>query len=182
MERISGGQSKMLGIGTSLIGDRTILILDEPTNELDPLNRSKLWNLFIELCREKNKTIILVTHNIYEAEQVVDQVIIIDKGKIIAQGTPGELKQRIENRVRIEIKFKNHIPLETQNVIYHFKDAKQLKSGKWQIFVPKNDISLALNEIIQTIGVMNLDDFRVITATLEDVYIQMGGSLDELPA
>ena len=59
MQTISGGQSKMLGIAATLIGSRPILILDEPTNELDPINRAKIWNLFSKLCRDNHVTIIL---------------------------------------------------------------------------------------------------------------------------
>jgi len=180
MERISGGQSKMLGIAATLIGNRPILILDEPTNNLDPTNRAKLWGLFSKLCRENQVTIILVTHNVLEAEQVVDRVIIVDKGKIIANGTPGELKAKIDDRVRIEIKFKKDTPFDPHEFMKSFKDSNELHTGKWQIFIPKNQVSAVYGQVINKIAIENLDDFRLMTTTLEDVYIQMGGkNLDE---
>jgi ABC-2 type transport system ATP-binding protein len=176
MERLSGGQSKLLGIAAALIGERPVLILDEPTNELDPMNRIKIWELFSRLRQENNITIVLVTHNVLEAEQVVDRVVIIDKGKIIAYGTPGQLKSEVDDRVRIEIKFK---PCHTYNfsrLFKSFEHYKQIKPDKWQIFVPKNQMSSIYNRLITKIDLDQLDDFRMITTTLEDVYIHMGGS------
>jgi ABC-2 type transport system ATP-binding protein len=184
MERISGGQSRLLGIAAALIGCRPVLILDEPTNELDPINRARVWGIFSRLCREKNVTIILVTHNVLEAEQVVDRVMIVDKGKIIANGTPGELKNMVDDRVRIEIKFKPNSPIDPHEFIKSFDDYKQLNTGKWQIFIPKKEVASVYNRIINKIDIENLDDFRMMTTTLEDVYIRMGGgsSTDEFHA
>jgi ABC-2 type transport system ATP-binding protein len=179
MEKISGGQSRMLGIAAALIGNRRVLILDEPTNELDPLNRAKVWGIFSKLCRENGVTIILVTHNVLEAEQVVDRVIIIDKGKIIANGTPGELKAKVDDRVRIEIKFKQDTPFNTHDFMKDFDDCKELKQGRWQIFIPKNRVASVYDRIIKKINIENLDDFRLMTTTLEDVYIQMGGKITD---
>ena len=76
MKNISGGQKRIIGIGTALMGDSPVLIFDEPTNELDPKKRRLVWDLI----RERNRmgaTIILVTHHILEAEQVVDRVAVI---------------------------------------------------------------------------------------------------------
>jgi ABC-2 type transport system ATP-binding protein len=176
MERLSGGQSKLLGIAAALIGERPVLILDEPTNELDPMNRIKIWELFSRLRQENNITIVLVTHNVLEAEQVVDRVVIVDKGKIIAYGTPGQLKSEVDDRVRIEIKFKPCHAYNFNRLIKSFEHYKQIKPDKWQIFIPKNQMSSIYNRLINKIDLDQLDDFRMITTTLEDVYIHMGGS------
>jgi ABC-2 type transport system ATP-binding protein len=175
MERISGGQSKLLGIAAALIGNNKVLILDEPTNQLDPINRVKVWQLLSDLCQKKGVTIILVTHNVLEAEQVVDRVMIVDTGKIIALGTPGQLKDQVEDRVRIEIKFKPGAPIEQVACMKDIEGATQLKNGNWQIFMPKNDIPSLYNSIMNKIDFHFLDDFRMMTTTLEDVYIAMGG-------
>lgn len=176
MEKLSGGQSKLLGIATVLIGNRPILILDEPTNDLDPLNRKKLWNMFSRLCREQGVTIILVTHNVLEAEQVVDRVIIVDKGRIIAMGTPGELKAKVDDRIRIEIKFKAGVSFDPRRSFPGGIDSKEMGSGKWQLFIPREQVSAVYDRIIKKVTLANLDDFRLTTTTLEDVYIRLGGS------
>jgi len=176
MERISGGQSKLLGIAAALIGQCPVLIMDEPTNELDPINRVKVWQLLSQLCREKKKTIILVTHNVLEAEQVVDRVAIIDKGNVIAHGTPGQLKAQVDDRVRIEIKLKPGTPDELKQTLNTFQHVRQSANGKWQIFIPKNEVPDVYHRLMQKIELAYLDDFRLSTTTLEDVYIAMGGS------
>lgn len=176
MEKISGGQAKLLGIAAALIGLRPVLIMDEPTNELDPMNRIKVWNMLARLRRENRITIILVTHNVLEAEQVVDRVMIVDKGKIIALGTPGELKDKVDDRVRIQVKFKNNTPKEQVDVIRNFDHADELDNGKWRVFIPKPEVASVYNRLISQIHIDHLDDFRMMTTTLEDVYIQMGGS------
>lgn len=182
MEKISGGQSRLLGIAATLIGLPPILIMDEPTNELDPINRAKLWNLFSRLCKEKNTTFILVTHNVLEAEQVVDRVMIVDHGKTIALGTPGELKAKVDDRVRIEIKFKTGTPDQAIDFIRSFDDARELNNGKWQVFIPKQNVADVYSRILEKIDVELLDDFRMMTTTLEDVYIQMGGRSNDFQA
>ncbi len=179
MERISGGESKLLGIAAALIGYRPILILDEPTNELDPLNRIKIWNLLARLRQEKGITIILVTHNVLEAEQVVDRVMIIDKGKIIALGTPGELKAKVDDRVRIEIKFKPQRSFDPLDLIKPFKDYKKIDQDKWQIFIPKSQVSSIYNQVMSNINLDDLDDFRLMTTSLEDVYIPLAGGAQD---
>lgn len=176
MEKISGGQAKLLGIAAALIGLRPVLIFDEPTNELDPMNRVKVWNLLARLRREHKITIILVTHNVLEAEQVVDRVMIVDQGKIIAIGTPRELKDKVDDRVRILIKFKPGTPADHISVVRQFNHSSELDDGKWQIFIPKAEVASVYNRLINRISIENLDDFRMTTTTLEDVYIRMGGS------
>ena len=176
MEKISGGQSKLLGIAAALIGLRPVLIMDEPTNELDPMNRIKVWNLLAKLRRQHHITIILVTHNVLEAEQVVDRVMIVDQGKIIALGTPGELKAKVDDRVRIQVKFKPNTPNEQIDLIRNFDHSQELSNGNWQVFIPKPYVASVYNRLINRININNLDDFRMMTTTLEDVYIQMGGS------
>lgn len=171
METISGGQSKLLGIAAALIGDSPVLIMDEPTNELDPVNRSKVWNILSRLCREKKITVILVTHNVLEAENVVDRVMIVDNGKIIAEGTPGELKKKVDDRVRLEITFKPEHCVRPDFLL----DAVEVKEGKWRIFIPKKDLAATQAKIFQHLDIDQVDDFRLMTTTLEDVYIKMGG-------
>jgi ABC-2 type transport system ATP-binding protein len=175
MERLSGGQSRLLGIAATLIGSCPILILDEPTNELDPINRVKVWNLFSRLCKEKGVTIILVTHNVLEAEQVVDRVMIVDYGKIIAIGTPGQLKSRVDDRIRILIKFKPNNTKEPEELLSAFGDYRKMTEDRWRLSIPRDQVSNVYERLLKKIDIRELDDFRMMTTTLEDVYIQMGG-------
>ncbi|MFW6119490.1 MAG: ABC transporter ATP-binding protein [Petrotogales bacterium] len=87
VENLSGGQKKRLTIGVSMINDPELIFLDEPTSGLDPQSRGSIWNL-IENLRKEGKTIFLTTHYMEEAQRLCDRVAIIDRGKIIEEGSP----------------------------------------------------------------------------------------------
>ncbi len=92
--KLSGGQLRLAAFAAAMIGGRPVLVLDEPTNELDPANRRLVWDYLLELKRREGKTIILVTHNVLEAERVIERVGIINHGRIIALGTPENSRRR----------------------------------------------------------------------------------------
>ena len=94
IEQLSGGQQQRLAVALALVGDPEILFLDEPTTGLDPQSRRQLWDVIRDL-RDRGRTIVLTTHYMDEAERLCDRVAIIDQGKIIAQGSPGELIARL---------------------------------------------------------------------------------------
>ncbi|TLZ55759.1 MAG: ABC transporter ATP-binding protein [Methanobacteriota archaeon] len=90
---LSGGEKRRLGIAMSLVGDPDLVFLDEPTTGLDPAARRDLWGLIRDL-KSRGKTVVLTTHYLDEAEQLADDVAIMNKGKIVTRGTPEELISR----------------------------------------------------------------------------------------
>jgi ABC-2 type transport system ATP-binding protein len=92
--KLSGGQKQRLAVACALVGDPEILFLDEPTTGLDPQSRRQLWGL-IERFKEEGRTVLLTTHYMDEAQRLCDRVAIVDKGKVIALGTPRELIQSL---------------------------------------------------------------------------------------
>lgn len=180
--KISGGQLRLASLATALIGDRPVLVLDEPTNELDPTNRRMVWDLLLSLKREQGRTIILVTHNVLEAERVIERVGIINHGRIIALGTPGELKARVDRRVRLDV-----VLAEGRDalapLVRGLGEATPVTARHWQILLPRESVAPAVDRIVNEIGLDALDDFRVLTPSLEDVYLQLSGeALDEAEA
>src|ERR1700723_3619779 len=101
--QLSGGQKQRLALAMALVNNPRVVFLDEPTAGLDPQVRREIYDIIEELRKDK-KTILLTTHYIEEAEKLCDRVAIVDKGKIIAEGTPRELKQRSGNTTRIEVR------------------------------------------------------------------------------
>jgi ABC-2 type transport system ATP-binding protein len=91
--RLSGGQKQRFSIACALVNDPQVLFLDEPTTGLDPQAKRNLWDLVVEL-NKAGMTIVLTTHNMEEAEFLCDRLVIMDHGKVIAQGTPAELIQQ----------------------------------------------------------------------------------------
>lgn len=92
-EDLSGGQKQKLGFALSLVNDPDLLFLDEPTTGLDPQARRAVWKIVRDL-KDKGKSVLLTTHYIEEAERLADRVAIMNRGKIIAEGSPGELVSR----------------------------------------------------------------------------------------
>ncbi len=90
VKKLSGGQKQRLAVATALVGDPDLLFLDEPTTGLDPASRRHLWDI-IRSFRGRNKTVLLTTHYMEEAERLCDRVAIFDHGQVIALGTPREL-------------------------------------------------------------------------------------------
>ncbi len=91
--KLSGGQKRKIDVARALIHQPNILILDEPTTGLDPMTRQVMWEVIENLRKEKNMTVLLTTHYMEEASDA-DYVVIIDSGKIVAEGTPFELKNK----------------------------------------------------------------------------------------
>ena len=88
--RLSGGQRQRLLLAIALVNDPAVIFLDEPTTGLDPQARRNFWEL-INRIKARGKTIVLTTHYMEEAERLCDELVIVDQGKLIAQGTPDEL-------------------------------------------------------------------------------------------
>src|SRR6201997_1315580 len=101
--QLSGGQKQRLALAMALVNDPRVLFLDEPTAGLDPQVRREIYDIIEELKSQK-KTIVLTTHYIEEAEKLCDRVAIVDHGKVIAEGTPRELKQTSADKTRIEVR------------------------------------------------------------------------------
>ena len=101
--QLSGGQKQRLALAMALVNDPKLLFFDEPTAGLDPQVRREIYDIIEELKRDK-KTILMTTHYIEEAERLCDRVAIIDHGKVIALGTPRELKTRSGGTTRIEVR------------------------------------------------------------------------------
>ncbi len=99
----SGGMRRRLDLAASLVGEPAVLFLDEPTTGLDPLSRQVTWDVVGELT-DVGVTVFLTTQNLEEADRLADEVAVIDAGRVVARGTPAELKERVGSE-RIELTF-----------------------------------------------------------------------------
>jgi ABC-2 type transport system ATP-binding protein len=91
----SGGMQRRLDIAMALVHDPNVLFLDEPTTGLDPEVRADMWSEIAKLARERGKTVLLTTHYLEEADQLAERVAIVDRGCVVAEGTPDELKREL---------------------------------------------------------------------------------------
>ncbi|MEO8528222.1 MAG: ATP-binding cassette domain-containing protein [Pseudolysinimonas sp.] len=104
VDDLSGGMKRRLTIARALINDPRILLLDEPTTGLDPQARHILWDRLFRL-KEQGTTLVLTTHYMDEAEQLCDRLIVVDKGAIMAEGTPASLIKKHASREVLEVRF-----------------------------------------------------------------------------
>ncbi|MGH8890444.1 MAG: ABC transporter ATP-binding protein [Acidothermaceae bacterium] len=177
--KLSGGQRRLAGVGAALVGGRPVLVLDEPTTGLDPTARRAVWAAVERRRLEHGVTVVLVTHNVIEAETVLDRVAIVDRGRVIASDTPGRLKQLVDRDVRLELAWRDEPPLSEPLV--RDLQAKAVEHGRrWSVRLPAADARAALGELTGGPAFAALDDFTLTTPSLEDVYLALGGAARDL--
>jgi ABC-2 type transport system ATP-binding protein len=173
--KLSGGQRRLAGVGAALVGQRPVLVLDEPTTGLDPSARRAVWAAIERRRAEAGVTVVLVTHNVLEAETVLDRVAIIDRGKVIASDTPGRLKAMVDRDVRLELAWRSAPPMT--DPLVHALHAKADEHGRrWSVRLPAEEARAALGQLTAGPLFAALDDFTLTTPSLEDVYLRFSGA------
>jgi len=173
LAKLSGGQVRLSTLLASFMGDPKGVVLDEPTNDLDPANRSKLWQFLEDLRARHGVTVILTSHNLAEAERYVDRAVFIDRGRLVALGTPGELKRAVANLVRLEIRVKEAHILATDPLLRVIPNSRSPKPGFWEITAAPDEAERLLGQVVSLLGLEAIDDFRLVTPTMDDVYIRL---------
>jgi ABC-2 type transport system ATP-binding protein len=171
--KLSGGQKQRLALAMALINDPRVLFLDEPTAGLDPQVRREIYDIIEELRRDR-KTILMTTHYIEEAERLCDRVAIVDHGKVIALGTPRELKQRSGGNTRIEVKLAKPASNGTLQGLDGVVDAREI-DGTYVLHTqrpPQAIVSLVKHLEAEGNELVSLE---IATPSLEDVFIEMTG-------
>ncbi len=169
---LSGGQRKLFTVAMTLIGNRPLLIFDEPTNDLDPAHRRLVWNRLLQQ-QKQGTTILLVTHQILEAEQVIQRVGIMQQGRLLALGTPGELKIHLSQRMHIELFLKRDLD-KTDALSTAWKERERRSRFHWVISCTRQELPEAMNRLFASIDAEDIDDLRISSASLEDIYFKLG--------
>ncbi len=177
--RLSGGQRRLAEVATALVGDRPVLVLDEPTAGLDPVARRAVWAALDRRRAERGTTVVLVTHNVLEAESVLDRVAVLDRGRLIACDTPGRLKTRVGGEVRLDLVWRDDPPMADATVALLARTAT-VTGRRWTARLPATDAREALGRLTSGAAFAALDDFTLATPTLEDVYLALGGAARDL--
>ncbi|MGI8407645.1 MAG: ABC transporter ATP-binding protein, partial [Actinomycetota bacterium] len=119
--KLSGGQRRLVHLAMTFIARLPVLILDEPTADIDIAHRQTVWDLISERC-SAGATVILVTHDVAEAERALQRVAIVDQGKVVVGGTPAELKARLAHRTRLDIVVAESSTLDPKSVAADVSD------------------------------------------------------------
>ncbi len=170
-KKLSGGLKQRVGLAVSLVNDPQLVFLDEPTTGLDPKARRDVWKV-IEQLRKKGKTVFLTTHYMDEAEFLADTVSIIDNGKIIASGTPGQLIDSHGGRKTLVIRGAGE---EGLKLVPETLSKAELKSAG-DIHIPIVN-GTNLSSILIALGQTRLanHEIEVRRPTLDDVFLNLTG-------
>lgn len=163
--KLSGGQRQRLLLALALINDPELIFLDEPTTGLDPQARRNFWDL-VTLVKSRNKTIVLTTHYMEEANALCDEIAIMDKGRIVSQGTPAQLLAEHFGDVVLQIPLAD-AGEQVSHLGLHITEAADFMEIK------TNRLHDTLQQLIAA-GV-NLNQLRIRAWTLEDLFINVTG-------
>ena len=157
----SGGVRRLAGFAASISAPARLLVLDEPTNDVDPIRRQQLWNLIGEM-GEEGATVLLVTHNLAEAERFIDRLAIIDGGRILREGTPAALRSLVTDRLRLEI---------TVHAEFEPHAALVAEPGSPNCYlVDQRDLASVTAWLGSLRDAGAISDFRIGPPTLDDIY------------
>jgi ABC-2 type transport system ATP-binding protein len=173
--KLSGGVRRLVGYIMTTVWPGKVVILDEPTNDVDPRRRRLLWDQ-IRLLGSQGSAVFLVTHNVLEAEKAVDRLAIINEGKLIAQGTPSSLKADDRGRLRLQLMLVpgNGIPELPPAVHHHARVGNNL-----MMVIDETDAAAGISWAQQMMAAGIAEEYALGATTLEDVYIRLTGHTSE---
>jgi ABC-2 type transport system ATP-binding protein len=174
----SGGMRRRLDLGASLVGAPRVLLLDEPTTGLDPRSRNELWEAIRSMVRA-GTDVLLTTQYLDEADQLAQRVVIVDKGRVIAEGTPGELKSRAgRDVVEIRVHDADHLAMVAESVGRLGVEAPRVDAGTHRVTIPVAEGRSVIAKAIRALDTLDVevDDISLRRPTLDEVFLTLTGS------
>jgi ABC-2 type transport system ATP-binding protein len=168
----SGGMRRKLDLAMTLVGNPRIIFLDEPTTGLDPRSRRTMWEIVRELVAD-GATIFLTTQYLEEADQLADRIAVLDKGRLVAQGTPEELKRQVPGtHVRLRFADLRELDAAARVLAGATRDDQELT-----LRVPSDGGSRSLRALLDRLDehMINAEEFSVHTPDLDDVFLALTG-------
>jgi lipooligosaccharide transport system ATP-binding protein len=170
VEALSGGMKRRLTIARGLVSEPDILLLDEPTTGLDPQARHILWDRLFRL-KEQGVTLVLTTHFMDEAEQLCDRLVVMDKGAIMAEGSPAGLIKEYSSKEVLEVRFGSDRNKEVAPLLAQM--CERMETLPDRILMYADDGEKVLEEI--TAAKLHPTTSLVRRSSLEDVFLRLTG-------
>jgi lipooligosaccharide transport system ATP-binding protein len=170
VEPLSGGMKRRLTIARSLINSPEILLLDEPTTGLDPQARHVLWDRLFRLKRS-GVTLVLTTHYMDEAEQLCDRLVVMDHGRIVAEGSPRSLIEQYSTREVLELRFAEDDHGAYADKLFGVGERTEVLPDRLLVYTDDGDEAAAA---VHRLGLRPLSSL-VRRSTLEDVFLHLTG-------
>ncbi|MDB1086987.1 ATP-binding cassette domain-containing protein [Streptomyces sp. ACA25] len=169
----SGGMRRKLDLAMTLVGNPKIIFLDEPTTGLDPRSRRAMWEIVRELVAD-GTTVFLTTQYLEEADQLADRIAVLDQGRLVAQGTPEELKRQVPgSHVRLRFADLDDLDTAARVLAGSTRDDQELT-----LRVPSDGESSSLRALLDRLdeNMLNAQEFSVHTPDLDDVFLALTGN------
>jgi lipooligosaccharide transport system ATP-binding protein len=170
VEPLSGGMKRRLTIARALINEPDIILLDEPTTGLDPQARHLIWDRLYRL-KQRGATLLLTTHYMDEAEQLCDRLVIMDKARIVAEGSPRDLIAQYSTREVLELRTRDDARAPLRDALTGLVDRVVELPDRLQFYTTDGERAL---ERVHGLGV-DVDSALVRRSTLEDVFLRLTG-------
>jgi ABC-2 type transport system ATP-binding protein len=168
----SGGMRRRLDLAMTLVGSPRVIFLDEPTTGLDPRGRHTMWDAIRRLADDR-VTIFLTTQYLEEADQLADRIAVLDRGRIVAQGTPGELKRRVPGgHIRLEFTTPNGL-----EAAEHALTSASRKGDELMLRVPTDGSVASLRSLLEQLDDVGVEiaQLSIHTPDLDDVFFAVTG-------
>ena len=169
--KLSGGIKRLVGFAMVTVQPGALVILDEPTNDVDPARRRLLWDEIRRL-GERGAAVLLVTHNVLEAERSVDRLAVIDGGRVIAEGTPSALKSADRGRLRLQLML---VPGTPTPALPEWVVSSTRVGHNLMTVIDEHDATAAIGWAQRSMETGVAEEYALGAATLEDTYIRLTG-------
>jgi len=170
VEPLSGGMKRRLTIARSLINEPEVILLDEPTTGLDPQARHAIWDRLYRL-KQRGATLLLTTHYMEEAEQLCDRVVIMDRGRIIAEGSPRDLIEQYSTREVLELRVPDQIRVRLRALADGIAERIEELPDRMQVYTADAERAL---DAVRGAGI-HPESALVRRSTLENVFLRLTG-------
>jgi ABC-2 type transport system ATP-binding protein len=171
--QLSGGQKQRLALAMALVNDPKVIFLDEPTAGLDPQVRREIYDI-VEALKKENKTILLTTHYIEEAERLCDRVAIVDQGKVIAMGSPRELRQRSGSVTRISVRLAR---AENNGALNQLEGVTECRAETDEYLLYSKQVPRTIVALVKHLEEQHneLVSLEISAPSLEDIFLELTG-------
>lgn len=171
-DRLSGGVRRLTAFGMAAAEPGKVVMLDEPTNDVDPVRRRALWEQ-VRVLADEGSAVLLVTHNVVEGERAVDSLVILDNGVVIARGTPAELRGDRSGQLRLEITALDAAAARDAAADYAGAEPAVLNGRRAAIPIAGADASAAIEWAQDLVARGRIEQFQLTPVSLEDVYVRL---------
>ncbi|HET6949348.1 MAG TPA: ATP-binding cassette domain-containing protein [Acidimicrobiales bacterium] len=174
----SGGMRRRLDLGASLVGAPRLLLLDEPTTGLDPRSRNELWEAIRNMVAA-GTDVLLTTQYLDEADQLAQRIVIVDAGRVVAEGTPGELKSRAgRDVVEVRVHRADQLAAVAESLARLGAEAPRVDAGTKRVTIPVDGGRAAIAEAVRALDALavEVDDIGLRRPTLDEVFLTLTGS------